>query len=42
MGISHSDNNFSDGATLSNNIIPNSGRRGYRIGELSLSNRELP
>lgn len=42
LGISHSDNNFSDGATLSNNIIPNSGRRGYRIGELSLSNRKLP
>ena len=42
LGISHSDNNFSDGATLSNNIIPNSERRGYRIGELSLSNRELP
>lgn len=42
LGISNAGNDFSDGVTLSNNIIPNSGRRGYRIGELSLSNRELP
>ena len=42
LGISNAGNDFSDGVTLSNNIIPNSGRRGYRIGELSLSNRQLP
>lgn len=42
LGISNASNDFSDGVTLSNNTIPNSGRRGYRIGELSLSNREFP
>lgn len=42
LGISNAGNDFSDGVTLSNNIIPNSERRGYRIGELSLSNREFP
>lgn len=40
LGVSHTGNDFADGITLSNNIIPNNG--GYKIGELSLSNRELP
>lgn len=42
LGISHSDNNFSDGVVLSNNIIPNNAKSGYRVGELSLANRILP
>lgn len=42
LGISHSDNNFSDGVVLSNNIIPNNAKNGYRVGELSLANRILP
>lgn len=42
LGVSHTGNDFADGITLSNNIIPNDGGYGYEIGELTLSNRELP
>ena len=42
LGVSHSDNDFSDGVVLSNNTIPNDAKSGYRIGELSLANRTLP
>ena len=42
LGISLSDNDFSDGVVLSNNVIPNDAKGGYRIGELSLANRTLP
>ena len=42
LGVSHSDNDFSDGVVLSNNVIPNDAKSGYRIGELSLANRTLP
>lgn len=42
LGISDSRNNFSDGVTLSNNIIPNDAQVGDTIGLLSLSNRNLP
>lgn len=42
LGISNAGNDFSDGVCLSNNIIPNNAKSGYRIGELSLANRTLP
>lgn len=42
LGVSHSNNDFSDGVTLSNNIIPNNAESGYELGVLSLSNRQLP
>jgi hypothetical protein len=42
LGVSHSDNDFSDGVVLSNNVIPDDAKSGYRIGELSLANRTLP
>ena len=42
LGVSHSNNDFSDGVTLSNNIIPNDAKVGDVIGTLSLSNRNLP
>lgn len=42
LGISHQGNDFSDGVVLSNNVIPNDAKSGYRIGELSLANRTLP
>lgn len=42
LGISKTGNDFSDGVCLSNNIIPNNAKEGYRIGELSLANRTLP
>lgn len=42
LGISHSDNNFSDGIVLSSNTIPNSAKAGYCIGKLGLANRTLP
>ena len=42
LGVSHTGNDFADGVTLSNNIIPNNAKSGYKIGELTLSNRELP
>ena len=42
LGISNSNNDFSDGVTLSNNIIPNNSNTDYEIGQLSLSNRTLP
>lgn len=42
LGISKTGNDFSDGVVLSNNIIPNEAKSGYRIGELSLANRTLP
>ena len=42
LGISKAGNDFSDGVCLSNNIIPNSAKSGYKIGELSLANRTLP
>ena len=38
----HIGNDFSDGVVLSNNIIPNEAKSGYRIGELSLANRTIP
>lgn len=42
LGVSHIGNDFSDGVVLTNNIIPNEAKSGYRIGELSLANRTLP
>ena len=42
LGISNAGNNFSDGVCLSDNIIPNNAKSGYRVGELSLANRILP
>ena len=42
LGVSHIGNDFSDGVVLSNNIIPNEAKSGYRIGELSLANRTIP
>ena len=42
LGVSHYGNDFSDGVVLSNNIIPNDAKSGYRVGELSLANRTLP
>lgn len=42
LGVSHSDNSFSDGVVLSNNTIPNDAKAGDRIGELKLANRTLP
>ena len=42
LGISKTGNDFSDGVCLSNNIIPNNAKSGYRIGKLSLANRTLP
>ena len=42
LGVSHTGNDFADGVTLSNNIIPNNAKSGYKIGKLNLSNRELP
>ena len=42
LGVSHVGNDFSDGVVLSNNIIPNEAKSGYRIGELSLANRTIP
>lgn len=42
LGVSHIGNDFSDGVVLSNNIIPNEAKSGYRIGELSLANRTTP
>ena len=42
LGVSHADNDFSDGVVLSNNEIPNIAKSGYEIGELSLANRTLP
>ena len=42
LGVSHANNDFADGVTLSNNIIPNDAKAGYVVGELSLSNRNLP
>ena len=42
LGISKTDSDFADGVTLSNNIIPNDAVSGYKVGELSLTNRTLP
>ena len=42
LGVSHSENDFSDGATLDNNIIPNNAKAGDEVGVFSLSNRNLP
>lgn len=42
LGVSHIGNDFSDGVVLSNNIIPNEAKSGYRIGKLSLANRTIP
>ena len=42
LGVSHYDNDFSDGVTLTENIIPNNAQPGNRIGMLKLANRELP
>ena len=42
LGVSHIGNDFSDGVVISNNIIPNEAKSGYRIGELSLANRTIP
>lgn len=42
LGVSHSGNDFSDGVVLSNNVIPNDAKSGYRIGQLGLANRTLP
>lgn len=42
LGISHADNDFSDGVVLSENVIPNSAKAGDIVGKLSLANRTLP
>ena len=42
LGVSHSDNDFSDGVVLSNNVIPNDSKSGDQVGNLSLANRTLP
>lgn len=42
LGVSLSDNNFSDGVVLSNNVIPNDLKSGNQVGNLSLANRTLP
>lgn len=42
LGVSHTDNDFADGVTLSNNVIPNEAKAGYEIGKLHLANRNLP
>ena len=42
LGISNANNDFSDGITLSNNIIPNVSGKDYTVGQLGLSNRTLP
>ena len=42
LGVSRSDNDFSDGVVLSNNIIPNDLKSGDQVGSLSLANRILP
>lgn len=42
LGISKTGNSFSDGVTLSENIIPNSSEKGALVGVLNLDNRTLP
>ena len=42
LGISNSNNQFADGITLDNNIIPNDAKSGSLVGILSLKNRTLP
>lgn len=42
LGVSHADNDFSDGVVLTNNIIPNDAKAGDEIGQLKLANRTLP
>lgn len=42
LGVSKHNNAFSDGVTLSDNIIPNTLAKGADIGELFLDNRTLP
>jgi hypothetical protein len=41
LGVSKHNNDFSDGVTLSENIIPNNAKSGDKIGELYLDNRTL-
>lgn len=42
LGISKTGNSFSDGVTLSKNIIPNNTKKEQLIGILDLANRTLP
>lgn len=42
LGISHANNDFSDGVVLSENTIPNNAKSGDIIGKLDLANRTLP
>lgn len=42
LGISKKGNDFSDGVVLTENIIPNDAKSGYKIGDLDLANRTLP
>ena len=42
LGISHHENDFSDGVTLSNNVFANTLTKGDEIGTLHLDNRTLP
>lgn len=42
LGISRSNNDFSDGIVLSENIIPNNYTKGSEIGVFDLHNRTLP
>ena len=42
LGISKTGNSFSDGVTLSKNIIPNNTKKEQLVGILNLANRTLP
>lgn len=42
LGVSHAENDFSDGVCLSENVIPNDAAAGYIVGTLQLCNRTLP
>lgn len=42
LGVSKKGNDFSDGVVLTENVIPNDAKKGYKIGDLDLANRTLP
>lgn len=42
LGVSKKGNDFSDGVVLTENVIPNDAKSGYKIGDLDLANRTLP
>lgn len=42
LGTSKKGNDFSDGVVITENVIPNDAKSGYKIGDLDLANRTLP